>query len=75
VGSTWILLTHTKGEFQMTVNEALQNIDIIIANTKMNRQEHDALRQSVTLVVQRCKLADELEKEKQAAKVTKKEVK
>ena len=48
---------------QMTVDEALQNIDIVVAATKMNRQEHDALRQSVMLVAQRCKKADELEKE------------
>ena len=48
---------------QLTVNEALQNIDIIVAATKMNRQEHDALRQSVILVANRCKRADELEKE------------
>ena len=59
---------------QMTVNEALQNIDIVVAATKMNRQEHDALRQSVTLVAQRCKRADELEKEKQTAEEAKKEV-
>ncbi len=51
----------------MTVDEALNNIDIVVAGTKMNRQEHDALRQSVILVAQRCKRADELEKEKQAA--------
>jgi len=59
---------------QMTVNEALKNIDIIVANARMNRQEHDALRQSVILVAQRCKRADELEKEKQAEKEAKKEV-
>ena len=59
----------------MTVEEALQNIDIVVAATKMNRQEHDALRQSVVLVAQRCKLADELEKEKQIEKESKKEVK
>ena len=58
---------------QITVNEALQNIDIIVANAKMNRQEHDALRQSVITVAQRCKLADELEKEKQACEEAKKE--
>jgi len=34
-----------------------------VAGTKMNRQEHDALRQSVITVAQRCKVADELEKE------------
>ena len=59
---------------QLTVDEALKNIDIIVANARMNRQEHDALRQSVTLVAQRCKRADELEKEKQAEKEAKKEV-
>lgn len=58
----------------MTVEEALQNIDIIVAGTKMNRQEHDALRQSVMLVARRCKRADELEKEKQAGEKAKKEV-
>ena len=55
----------------MTVNEALQNIDIVVAATKMNRQEHDTLRQSVTLVAQRCKRADELEKEKKDESVPK----
>jgi len=59
---------------QLTVDEALKNIDIIVANARMNRQEHDALRQSVILVAQRCKRADELEKEKQAEKEAKKEV-
>jgi len=59
---------------QLTVDEALKNIDIIVANARMNRQEHDALRQSVILVAQRCKRADELEKEKQAAEEAKKEV-
>lgn len=59
----------------MTVDEALQNIDVVVANTKMNRQEHDTLRQSVITVAQRCKLANELEKEKQACEKAKKEVK
>jgi len=59
---------------QLTVDEALKNIDIIVANTRMNRQEHDALRQSVMLVANRCKRADDLEKEKQAGKEAKKEV-
>jgi len=59
---------------QLTVDEALKNIDIIVANARMNRQEHDALRQSVMLVANRCKRADDLEKEKQAGKEAKKEV-
>lgn len=48
----------------MTIQEALQNIDIVIANTKMNRQEHMALQQSVNIVAKRCELADQLEQEK-----------
>jgi len=47
----------------MTVNEALQNIDIVVAAAKMNRQEHDTLRQSVIIVAQQCKRVDESEKE------------
>jgi hypothetical protein len=47
----------------MTIDEALQNIDIVVAAVKMNRQEHDALRQSVALVANRCKRVDDLEKE------------
>lgn len=45
----------------MTVNEALQNIDIVVANARMNRQEHDSLRESVRTVALKCKRADELE--------------
>lgn len=48
----------------MTIQEALQNIDVVVANTKMNRQEHMALQQSVNMVAKRCELADQLEKEK-----------
>ena len=48
----------------MTVNEALQNIDIVVAAARMNRQEHDALRESLGVVARRCKRADELEREK-----------
>ena len=56
----------------MTVQEALQNIDIVVSNVQMKRQEHAALQQSITLIAQRCKRADELE---QAGKEVKKEVK
>lgn len=59
----------------MTVNEALQNIDIVVANARMNRQEHESLVQSVRLVASRCKQADELEQEKIAVKEVVKEVK
>jgi len=47
----------------MTIQEALKNVDIIAANTVMNRAEHGALIESITLVTQRCNLADKLEKE------------
>lgn len=57
---------------KMTVQEALQNIDIVVSNVQMKRQEHAALQQSITLIAQRCKRADELE---QAGKEAKKEVK
>lgn len=46
----------------LTIQEALQNIDIVVSNTKMTSPEHDALKESILLVAQRCKQADELEK-------------
>lgn len=52
----------------MTIPEALQNIDVVVSNVPMKRQEHVALQQSIVLVQQRCKRADELEKEKEEGK-------
>lgn len=49
----------------MTIQEALRNIDIVVSNVPMKRAEHQALQQSVSLIAQRCKRADELEEEKQ----------
>lgn len=50
----------------MTVNEALQNIDVVVAAARMNRQEHDALKEALGVIVLRCRKADELElKEKE----------
>lgn len=57
----------------MTIQEALQNIDVVVSNTQMKREEHQALQQSISIIAQRCKLADELEKE--AKKNKKKEKK
>jgi len=48
----------------MTVQEALQNVAIVTSNAKMTGQEHDALRESIKLLVQRCNVADALEREK-----------
>ena len=45
----------------MTVQEALQNIDLIVSNVQMKRAEHQTLQQSIGLVAQRCQLADKLE--------------
>jgi len=56
----------------LTIQEAPQNIDVVVSNVPMKRQEHVALQQSISLVQQRCKRADELE---QADKKAKKEVK
>ena len=56
----------------MTIQEALQNIDIVVSNVKMNRGEHQALQESIGLVFQRCQLADELEKEKKIVEKQKK---
>ena len=48
----------------MKVQDALKNITVVIEAALMNGPERDALRQSVAIVAQRCKLADELAKEK-----------
>ncbi len=46
----------------MIVQEALNNITIVVSNTRMTGPEHDALKQNIVFITQRCKLADELEK-------------
>ena len=51
----------------MTPQEAIDNITIVISNARMTGPEHDALKQSIILVAQRCKLADELAREKEDA--------
>lgn len=52
----------------MTIQDALQNIRVVVSEARMKFDEHVALQQSINLVEQRCKLADELEKEKKACK-------
>ena len=56
----------------LTVQEAIKNIIVVVRNSKMNGDEHDALRDSMNLVAQRCELADKLEKEKNDAEAAKK---
>jgi hypothetical protein len=52
----------------MTVQEALQNIDIVVSNVQMKRSEHAVLQQSISLIAGRCKAADELEKQNEGSK-------
>jgi len=46
----------------LTTQQALQNIDIIVSNSRLTRQEHAALIESVNLIRIKCNRADELEK-------------
>lgn len=44
------------------IQDAVKNIAVVVANTRMTQQEHKQLEQDIVLVVQRCERADELEK-------------
>jgi len=57
----------------LTIQEALQNIDIVVSNIQMKRAEHATLQESISTIARRCQRADELEKENQGAKELKKE--
>lgn len=46
-----------------TIQEAVRNIATVISGTRMTDPEHTELKQNIQLVVQRCQLADKLEKE------------
>lgn len=48
-----------------SVQQAIKNITIVVANVRMTRQEHQQLQQDLMLVTQRCELADKLEEEKE----------
>jgi hypothetical protein len=45
----------------MIITEAIQNIDNVLANVALNRQQHITISESMKLVIDRCKKADELE--------------
>jgi len=47
----------------LTVDEALKNIDMVVAATSLNREQHNILAASVRLIAERCQLADKLEGE------------
>ncbi len=39
---------------KLTIAQALKNIDIVVASVKMNRAEHVALAESITVVKEAC---------------------
>ena len=47
----------------MNLDQAVKNIDIVIQNTRMTRQEHVELDSNLKLLVERAKLADKLEQD------------
>ena len=47
----------------MNIEQAVQNIDTVLQNTRMTRQEHIELDSNLKLLVARAKLADKLEQE------------
>ena len=47
----------------MNLDQAIKNIDIVIQNTRMTRQEHVELDSNLKLLVERAKLADKLEQD------------
>ena len=50
----------------MTIQEAISNVDSIVANANLNRQQHKILLESIQLIIGRCQTADQLEdKDKQ----------
>ena len=46
----------------MKIEEAMMNLDTVVANSRMTRGEHNALIESLQLVKTRCDKATELEK-------------
>ena len=52
----------------LTVDEALKNIDMVVAATSLNREQHNILAASVRLIAERCQLADKLEKDLEGSK-------
>jgi len=61
VGAGHLLKPIERNKIMITVEEALKNVDIIVANTNLNRDQHNALLESIKLIVERCKIADEFD--------------
>lgn len=43
---------------KLTVEQALKNIDIVVASVKMNRDEHVALVESIQVIKEACSIGD-----------------
>jgi hypothetical protein len=43
----------------MKIEEAIANIDSVISNANLNRQQHQILLESMKLIVEKCKDNDE----------------
>ena len=59
----------------MNIEQAVQNIDAVLKNTRMTRPEYIELDSNLKLLVGRAKLADKLEQEAKDCDNKKEEVK
>jgi hypothetical protein len=59
----------------MNLDQAIKNIDTVLQNTRMTRQEHIELDSNLKLLVARAKLTDKLEQEAKDCDKKKEEVK
>ena len=59
----------------MNIEQAVQNIDTVLQNTRMTRGEHIQLDSDLKLLVARAKLADKLEQDTKDCDKKKEEVK
>ena len=59
----------------MNLDQAVKNIDTVLANANMNRGQHIELDSNLKLLVGRAKLADKLEQEAKDCDKKKEEVK
>lgn len=57
----------------MDLDQAIRNIDTVLQNARMTRQEHIEVDSNLKFLVARAKLADKLEQEKKDCDAAKKE--
>ena len=48
----------------MTIDEVIKNIDTVVSNSRMTRQEHALLQENIVFLDARARIADKLEEEK-----------